>query len=191
MRTGGTEKRREKVTSTTSGSGGLTCSMIGSESALIGNPTMGAHWYSHAVNLYFPTIMVSTRQGTKSCQIVQDDPSGDNGEDYGPEEEGSGSIMTQESKSKASGKAVSKQKGKQPERRRGTGRLSKLPDMPLDVLYEVRRTLGPITNCGISGDVFDTCRYSPSSTLWICCGCRGPARPFVTFSPASPRDRFG
>jgi len=133
--------------------------------------------------------MVSTRS-TKSRRIVQGDPPpGDGGDGYEPEKVGSGSTTIQGPKS---GEATSKQKGKQPEKRRKAGKLSKLPDMPLDVLYEVSYGIKSIIHGGAPDDnAFGDCRYSLSFTRRTYCGCRGPARPFVMFSQASPRDRFG
>jgi len=134
--------------------------------------------------------MVSTR---RSAKLRQNASSGDNGTDYHPElEEGGSGPLTARGlrfESRSSRRALT-QKGKQPERCRITGRLSKLPGMPLDVLYEVRRSQF-CHRRRRDDDMFDVYRYSLSSTRWIYCGCRGPARPFVTFSPASPRGRFG
>ena len=125
-------------------------------------------------------------------QVVQENVSCDgSGEDYDHKGLGSSSVAAQRLESRASKKAVSKQKGKQPEKRRIAGKLSKLPDMPLDILYEVRRRINPATLYGLNHDPFDIDRYSLLFTQWTYCGCRGPARPFVTSSRASPRNRFG
>jgi hypothetical protein len=73
----------------------------------------------------------------KSHRIFREDvSSGDSGEDY-DSEEGLGSVTRGGRESGASRIVTSKQKGKQPEKRRNAGKLSKLPGMPLDVLYEV------------------------------------------------------
>lgn len=135
--------------------------------------------------------MVSTRS-TNSRQVVQEAvPSSDSGEDYDPEKEPSCSVVTRGSKSRTARKATVKEKGKQPEKRRNAGKLSRLPDMPLDVLYEVSYRPKFIADDGMDDDPPAIDRYSLLSVQWICCGCRGLARPFVMFSQASPRDRFG
>jgi hypothetical protein len=129
--------------------------------------------------------MASERRSTGSSRIAQGDiSSGDSGEDedYDPEKDCSGSVTAQKPKSRASRKATSKQKGKQPEKRRNAGSLSELPDMPLDTLYEVNRRTISVTNDEIYGDALGVHRYSLLSTRWVCYGCRGPTRPFVTFS---------
>jgi hypothetical protein len=112
-----------------------------------------------------PVIMVSARRNTKPPQITQGGvSSGGSGGDYGLEKEGSGSVIARRTKSRASGKASSKQKGKQPEGRRNTGKLSKLPDMPLDVLYEVGYGINSATDDGVDDDAFGVRRYSLLST---------------------------
>jgi len=74
----------------------------------------------------------------KSRQVVQEDTSAsDSGEDYHPEEDGPDSVVARGPKSRASTRTTSKQKGKQHQKRRNAGKLSRLPDMPLDILYEV------------------------------------------------------
>jgi len=81
--------------------------------------------------------MVSTRQSTKSREVAQEGASsGDSGEDYDPGGR-SGPATARSSKSRASITPISKQKGKQPEKRRYGGKLSRSPVVPLDVLYEV------------------------------------------------------
>ena len=135
--------------------------------------------------------MVS-KQSTKLHRIVREDlPSGDSGEDYDPEEKGSGHSMAQ--KPRTSAKATSKQKGKQRGGRRNVGKLSKLPDMPLDILYEASHRIisGTDDHNGVYDGPFGVCRYSLSSIQWIYYGCRGQAMDFATFSQASPRNTFG
>ena len=131
--------------------------------------------------------MVSTRQSTKHRR--GDASPGDSGEDY-CSEEGSGSVAVRGPKSRTSRKATPKQKGKQPGKRRRAGKLSKLPDMPLDILYEVSYGINSV-DCDKVDDGFGDCRYSVSSIRWIYCGCRGPTKPFIAFSHASPRGTFG
>ena len=133
------------------------------------------------------TIMVSTRRNAKIHQIVQGVPCDDSGEDCDHDGLGSSSVTAQRPGSRAPKKAVSKQKGKH----RIAGKLSKLPDMPLDILYEVRHRIYSVALDGLNHDAFDVYRYSLLFTQWTCCGCRGPARPFVTSSRAIPRNRFG
>ena len=87
-----------------------------------------------------PTIMLSARRNTKVHRTVQEDVScGDSNKDCDPDEECSRPVTERGSKPRASKKVASKQKGKQPEKRRNAGKLSKLPDIPLDILYEVGR----------------------------------------------------
>ena len=115
--------------------------------------------------------------------------SGGSGKHYGPEKDGSGSVTAQGLKSGTWRKAASRQKEKQPEKRCNAGMLSKLPDMPLDVLYEVSFRIISVTTSTIYDDAF--CRYSPLYTRWIYCECHGPTRPFVASSRTSPQDRSG
>lgn len=128
----------------------------------------------------------SAQPNTKSRQIVQEDVS-DGNVDEGSNSGGSRSVTTGGHKS-----TTLEQKGKQPEENRNMGQLSKLPKMPLNVLYEVRHKVDPF-----AGDTVDHAysgrlyRYSLSFTRWTCCLCRGPARPFAKFSKASFQDRFG
>lgn len=92
--------------------------------------------------------MLSVQQKKKLRQTTHGDVSyDDSDEDYDPEEGGSRSVTEKgsESSTKASRKTASKRKGKQPEKRRNAGKLSKLPDMPLDILYEVSYTAYSIT----------------------------------------------
>jgi hypothetical protein len=103
--------------------------------------------------------MVSTRQSTKYRR--GDVTPGDSGEDY-CSEEGSGSIAVRGPKSRTSRKATSKKEGKQPVKRRRAGKLSKLPDMPLDILYEVSYGINSVDG-GEVDDGFGVCRYSVSS----------------------------
>ena len=103
----------------------------------------------HAVDLYLPTAMVSTRQSTKRRQTVREGAHlGDSGEDYDPGDESSGLPKARRPKPRASGKGTSEQKGKQRGGRRNAGRLSKLPDMPLDILYEVSGGIVPSLTTG-------------------------------------------
>ena len=69
--------------------------------------------------------------------VREDVSCGDSDEDYDPDEKRSRPATERGSKSRASKKVASKQKGKRPEKRRKAVKLSKLPDMPLDILYEV------------------------------------------------------
>lgn len=133
--------------------------------------------------------MVSTQQSTESYQVVgEGGPPGDSGEDYDPEES-SGPLAARRPKPRLSGKGAPKQKGKQCGGRRYVGRLSRLPDMPLDILYEVR--IISVTDHRVYDDPFGIRRYSPLSVQWNYCRCRGPTRPFAAFSQASHRGRFG
>ena len=151
-----------------------------------GTPRLARDVHTSSI-LTSPPTMVSTRRSTKVRQVsLEDDNSGDRGKNHGPEE-GSGPLAAQRPKPRASGKAASKQKGK----RCNAAKLSKLPDMPLDVLYEVSYRIVFLTDDTVCNDAFGVCRFSLLSTRWIYCGCRGPAGPFVTFSQASRRDRFG
>ena len=125
----------------------------------------------------------------KLPQIVQGGASsGGSGKYYSPEKGGSGSVTARGLKSGTWRKVASRQKEKQPEKRHN-GMLSKLPDMPLDVLYEVSFRIISVTTGMIYDDAFG--RYSPLSTRWICCECHGPTRPFVASSRTSPQDRSG
>ena len=136
-----------------------------------------------------PTIMVSAQRNTKSPQIFQEDvSSSDSDEDYHSAED-SRSVMTGGNKSRTSRTTTSKQKGKQPQKRRYAGKLSKLLDMPLDVLYEVSHRTDSFTEDGIDNPALH--RYSLSFARRTYCGCRGPARPFVMFSRTSLQDKFG
>ena len=91
--------------------------------------------------------MASAWWDTKSPQIAQGVvSSGDSGKCWDPEEGGSGSVPARGPKSGASRRVASRQKGKQPEKRRNVGMLSKLPDMPLDIVYEVSSGIIPITD---------------------------------------------
>jgi len=92
--------------------------------------------------------MVSTRRSVKACQNGV--PLSDNGADYRPEEGGSGPVTARALRleSRTLRKATLTQKGKQPKRRRNKGKLSKLLDMPLDVLYEVSYRVVPSPKAG-------------------------------------------
>jgi len=80
--------------------------------------------------------MLPTWQDAK--QIAQDDVSrGDGDEDCDSEEGGSRPVTKIGPIPKVPRKAASEWKGKQPEKYRDAGKLSKLPDMPLDILYDV------------------------------------------------------
>jgi len=136
-----------------------------------------------------PTIMLSAQRNTKSRQIFREDvSSGDSDEDYDSGDD-SRSVTTGGNKPRALRTTTLKQKGKQPQKRRYAGKLSKLLDMPLDVLYEVSHRTDSFTKDRIDNPTLH--RYSLSFTRWTYCGCRGPARPFAMFSRASPRDKFG
>ena len=131
--------------------------------------------------------MVSTPQGAKP----QDLPFGDSGEVHRSEEADPDPLTARRSgKPRAPGKVTSKQKGKRREGRRNAGKLSKLPDMPLDILYEVSHRIIFITGDS-AYDVFGVCRYYLLYSQLIYYGYRGPARPFVTSSQTSSRGRFG
>lgn len=96
--------------------------------------------------------MAPAEQRTESPGITEgDDLSGDNREHNGPEKaekEATGSVMAHGHKPEALGKVASKRKGKQPKKHRDEGGLSKLPDMPLDILYEVRPGVNSVTDDG-------------------------------------------
>ena len=146
----------------------------------------------HTPSIFASSTTMVSKQSTKLHRIVREDlPSGDSGEDYDPEEKGSGHSMAQ--KPRTSAKATSKQKGKQRGGRRNVGKLSKLPDMPLDILYEVSHRIISVTDDhnGVYDGPFGVCRYSLSSIQWIYYGCHRQARHFATFSQASPRNTFG
>ena len=89
--------------------------------------------------------MSLAQRSATSSQIAQGGGfSGGSGECY--DSEGEGSVTKREARSKVSRKPTSKQKGKQTAKHREAGKLSKLPDMPLDVLYEVKdRILSSLT----------------------------------------------
>ena len=141
--------------------------------------------------LAFPTTMVSTRRTKKPRQDAPEDViPGNGGDDYDAEEESLGPPKARRPKPRASGKEASKEKGKQRRGRRNAGRLSKLPDMSLDILYEVSYGISSVTDDGVIM-VLGVCRYSLLSTQWTYCECRGLARLFVPFSRASHRGRFG
>ena len=133
------------------------------------------------LDFYLLHTMVSSRS-TKPHQVVREDsPSGDGGEGCGPER-GPSSVTTRGPKSRASRKATStQQKGKQPERCRNVGRLSKLPDMSLDILSDVSYRVTPVTD-EMDDDAVGIRRYSLLSTQWTYCAYHGPTRPFTVFS---------
>ena len=87
--------------------------------------------------------------------------------------------------------ATPKENEKQPEGRRGAGKLSMLPDMPFDILYEVSRGSIFVADNGIHEGAFGTCRYSLMSIRWIYCECCRSTKLFVMFSHASPRGVYG
>ena len=119
---------------------------------------------------------------TKSPRIARGVvPSSERSRSHDPDKEGSGSVTTQGSRSRDPRKATLKRKWKQPEKLRNAGKLSKLPDMPLDVLYEVSYRTIPATDDGRDDDAPRVCRYSVLFTRWIYWECHGPTRPFVTF----------
>jgi len=109
-----------------------------------------------------PTTMVSTRRSTKSREISQEGgSSGDSGGGRDPGER-SRPASTRSPKSRASIKHISKQKGKQLEKRRNIGKLLKSPVLPLDVLYEV--IYGPVHIAdGMPADAFVGITSCPSS----------------------------
>ena len=79
--------------------------------------------------------MVPAGRSATSRQVIREGvPLDNNSENYNPEGEGSDPSMTRRPTPR---EGTSKQKGKQRGGRRNTGKLSKLPDMPLDILYEV------------------------------------------------------
>ena len=152
------------------------------------NPRDGRDF--HAPPIFASPIMASAWWNTKSLQIAQGDVySGGGGKHYNPEKEGSGSVTAQGPKSGTSRKVASRRKGKQSEKGRNVGMLSKLPDMPLDILYEVSSRIISVTNGRISDDASG--RYSLLFTRWIYCECRGPTRPFVAFLRTRPQDKSG
>ena len=149
---------------------------------------------SEKISFFFFFFGVARKLGHMLETWVREDlPSGDSGEDYDPEEKGSGHSMAQKPKPRTSAKATSKQKGKQRGGRCNVGKLSKLLDMPLDTLYEVSHRIISVTDDhnGVYDGPFGVCRYSLSSIQWIYYGCHRQARHFATFSQASPRNTFG
>ena len=124
---------------------------------------------------------------TKSPQTVRGITSGDIGKDDDPEKRGLPSFPTRGPKPGASGKTTSKRKGK----RRDVGKLSRLPDMPLDIIYDVSYRIVSIANDGKSDNLLDIYRYSLLSTRWIYSEYRGQTRPFASFSQTRLRGRFG
>jgi len=129
----------------------------------------------------------------KSPQTVRGVSSGDISKDYDLEKWSSASLPAPRGpKSRASGITTSKQKGKQPGKRRDAGKLSRLPDMPLDVMYDVSYRIVSVASGGIISDnVLDIYRYFLLSTRWIYSEYRGPTGPFVTFSQTRLRGWFG
>jgi len=96
------------------------------------------------------SLMLPTRQSTRLRQIAQENVSrGDEDEDYDSEEERSRPVTKRGPKPKAPRKVASKWKGKQPEKRRNAGKLSKLPDMPLDILHEVSYRTNSVAEHGL------------------------------------------
>ena len=81
--------------------------------------------------------MIPTRGNTEPPQAVQGCVSCDDTEGYDFKEESGSSTTCQRPKTRAPRDLTSNEKEKQPERRRNAGKLSRLPDMPLDILYEV------------------------------------------------------
>lgn len=94
-------------------------------------------------------------------------------------------------KSRASESITSKQKGKQPGKRRDAGNLSRLPDMPLDVMYDVSYRIVSIAGGPACDDPSNVCRYFLLSARWIYCEYRGPTGPFVKFLRTRLRGWFG
>ena len=94
-------------------------------------------------------------------------------------------------KSRALGNTTSKQKGGQPRKHRDAGKLSRLPDMPLDIMYDVSCRIVSVACLGISDNVLNIHRYSLLSARWIYSEYRGPTGLFVTFSQTRLRGWFG
>lgn len=93
--------------------------------------------------------MPLAQRSATSSQIAQGGgSSGGSGECYDSEGEGEGSVTKREARSKVSRKPTSKQKGKETAKHREAGKLSKLPDIPLDVLYEVKDRILPSLTTG-------------------------------------------
>ena len=86
--------------------------------------------------------MTSARWNGKSPQAVQSGvSSGVIDKDYDLEKRSSVSDIARAHKSRSEGKDISKQRGKQPGKLRNAGKLSKLPDMPIDIMYDVSYSL--------------------------------------------------
>lgn len=82
--------------------------------------------------------MIPTRENTEPPQTVQEGVFCDDTEGYGYTEDSGSTTACQRPKPRAPTRDLtSNEKEKQPERRRNAGKLSRLPDMPLDILYEV------------------------------------------------------
>ena len=110
-------------------------------------------------------MMLPARPRSKSCQTFREGVPSDNGdEDYGPKD-ASHSVATRGRKSTAPTTATLKRKGKQPGKRRNAGKLSKLPNMPLDILYDVSHKVDSFTDDRIDNHPFngdaDTLSRSP------------------------------
>jgi len=106
----------------------------------------------------------SAQSNTKSRQIVQEDVSASN-VDEGSGSGGSRSVTTRGHKPRVSTTTTLERKGEQPEEHRNIGQPSKLPKMPLNVLYEVSHRMNSFARDTVdhaySGRL---CRYSLSST---------------------------
>jgi len=139
----------------------------------------------------FPLINMASARWSSSRTAKGSVSSDDISKDDDLEEQGSAFITARGPKSRTSENATLKQKVKRSGKRRDAGKLSKLPDMPLDVLYDVSYIIVSIADDEVSDNAFAVCRYSLLFTQWIYCECRGPTKPFVAFSQTSPRDRSG
>lgn len=92
--------------------------------------------------------MSPAQQTTGPQHIVRGNTSSLDGGEDNPQEH-SRSVTA---KFKAPKKVASKQKGKQPKKNRNTAKLSKLPDMPLDILYDVSYRINSFVDDGIDND---------------------------------------
>lgn len=97
---------------------------------------------------------------TKFPQTVRGVTSGDIGKDEDPEKRGSAAFSARGPKFRVSGNTASKKKWKHPGTRRDAGRLSRLPDMPLDVMYDVSYRIASIAGGGVYDNLMDLYRYS-------------------------------
>jgi len=96
--------------------------------------------------------MVSAQRSSKRLRTARNGRSSGGGsgdQEPGPEASGLSSGKTRGPKSGASGAAAPKENGKQPWRHNDVGELSKLLEMPLDVLYEVSPGIVSVADDGI------------------------------------------